>query len=67
MELVQLPVRKIWPKIIWNTCKILEYEINLRRIWKKLIVPVTLDQVVKSNSWTILHIDKIFQETDSAT
>ena len=61
------PGREIWHKILWNTYKILEYVRSLTRIWQKIVVSEILDQVSQSDSWKIVHINKIFQESDSAT
>ena len=63
----RIPGREIWHKILWNTYKILEYVRSLTRIWQKIVVAEILDQVSQSDSWKIVHINKIFQESDSAT
>ena len=39
----------------------------MNEILQKIVVPEILDQVTQSDSWTILHIDMIFQEFDCAT
>ena len=62
-----IPGQEIWHKILWNTYKILEYVRSLTRIWQKIVVAEILDQVSQSDSWKIIHINKIFQESDSAS